>query len=76
MKTIIFALVMSLMKCSESMQLPNCSGGSPASCTCGDGSELDLRMFPPCDISKVKLGLSIISSGPPKMTMPDSQRSH
>ena len=54
MKTIIFALVMRLMQCSESMQLPNCSGGSPASCTCGDGSELDLRMFPPCDISKVK----------------------
>ena len=65
MKTIIFALVMSLMHCSESMQLPNCSGGSPASCTCGDGSELDLSMFPPCDISKVKGTVGVISSGPP-----------
>ena len=33
---------------------PDCTDGSLATCTCGDGSEPDYNTFPPCPIKKVK----------------------
>eukprot|EP00092_Neocalanus_flemingeri_P041861 GFUD01045595.1.p1 GENE.GFUD01045595.1~~GFUD01045595.1.p1 ORF type:complete len:148 (+),score=40.85 GFUD01045595.1:85-528(+) len=47
-----FLLISPLFLLVSSISPPDCTDGSPASCTCGDGSQPKYDTFPPCELKK------------------------
>ena len=59
MKVMILLPMMTLLVSvmGQRVSPPECTGGSSATCVCGDGSDPDYSKFPPCELKKVTLDL-------------------